>query len=242
MIKSWFIVGPSPGCWCLLSPVRNLKDHHSKYEGGEQGPERPCSFRPWVLVCLVIRTSCGETWPKLSTAISSSAVEERRGGITEGGTVSECFCWNGRKVGIPVMLWRMETATGLKWAHCIFVCVCVHAHAYAWVCACTHQLIFCLPRKQRGYWSTFRSEGAQIECVTYSQEADGRGGGLKSMQKPKSTAHKWSRLKPMFTLNFRPQCHAGVPLIIFWFRGSHISKPPLCPRLWFCHTEIFKQN
>lgn len=64
LIKSGFII-EKPSVFLDW----NLLDCHSKYNAGG-------SMKSGVLVYSVIRTSCGEPWPKLPATIYSSAVEE----------------------------------------------------------------------------------------------------------------------------------------------------------------------
>lgn len=95
---------------------------------------------------------------------------------------------------------------GLKGTYCIFLYVCEGVCAG---CVChertkgMHQFMFCwkeLPRKQRRYSSSFRSEGAQIECVTYRREGGGWGGGgggtwnqCESQKVGLSNGHGWNQ-------------------------------------------------
>ncbi len=98
-----------------------------------------------------------------------------------GGTVSKRFLLDEQKSTHPCdVSWRTEASCRSK-RDVLYICVRVGTSVHVSVChkwtKGMHQFIFCwqeLPRKQRRYSSTFRSGGAQIECVTYSREGDRR--------------------------------------------------------------------
>lgn len=130
-------------------------------------------------------------------------------GGAEGGITQE-FCRTSRKVAISVMCCEKQDA--------LYICKCVGTRVRVWLSvarrpkACSSSFFFAEQRqKQRRYSSTFRLEGAQIECVTQNGEGDwrrGKWGGLEINAKARTPALRWSWLKPVFTVNFRPQCHA----------------------------------
>lgn len=122
--------------------------------------------------------------------------------------------------------------TGLKGTHCIFVYVCEGMCVHVCVCHTRtkgmHQVIFCwqeLPRKQRRYSSSFRSEGAQIECVTYSREGDWRrggwGGGTRNQWESQkvglSNGHGWNQYSQWIS------GRSAMPKSPWLFSGSGVA-------------------
>lgn len=139
------------------------------------------------------------------------------GGRTNG---ERTFLLDEQKSSHPCdVLWRTEASRRSK-RDILYICMCVWARVCTFVCvasgpkACissffadkscpenrdaTHQLLGQREPKLSVWHATERETG----------EGGGGGGCSKSMRKPKSWALKWSWLKPVFTVNFRPQCHA----------------------------------
>lgn len=94
MIKSRFVVGTIHNPLVAIVPKPDLKE-------GEQEAKRPSSVKPWVLVYLVIRTSCGETWPQTLDRNFFLCSGRRRGGITETGAAREGFLLDEQKSSRP---------------------------------------------------------------------------------------------------------------------------------------------
>lgn len=94
MIKSRFVVGTIHNPLVAIVPKPDLKE-------GEHEAKGPSSVKPWVLVYLVIRTSCGETWPQTIDRNFFLCSGRRRGGITETGTAREGFLLDEQKSSRP---------------------------------------------------------------------------------------------------------------------------------------------
>lgn len=102
---------------------RNLRDRHSGI--WRRGNEDQRDLVQCNHGYLVIRTSCGETWPQTLNRNFFLRSGRRWGEITEGETVSERFLLDEQKSSHPYdVLWRMAATRRFK-RDVLYICICV---------------------------------------------------------------------------------------------------------------------
>lgn len=137
MIKSRFVVGTIHNPLVAIVPKPDLKE-------GEQEAKRAGSVKPWVLVYLVIRTSCGETWPQTLNRNFFLCSGRRRGGITETGTARKGFLLDEQKSSRPCD--ALRGGHGSK-RNALYICMSACVRRSLVRRACAH---FCVSRAGQG--------------------------------------------------------------------------------------------
>lgn len=121
--------------------------------------------------------------------------------------MSEGFCWMSRKVAIPVMCCVERRRPQVQKENTVYLWVCVTSASKA--CIASFFRWQEPPWKQRRYSTTFRSEAAQIECVTHRHEGEGRG----AWNRCKSQKKKCTSQMVMVETSVHSEFPAAVPCL-----------------------------